>query len=228
VILTESMFIDGEPREVMRAKGDFRISVFGIYNELKPQADAIYSEMVGSRCSLGGKLVIKDLGRTAGKYSPERLYKKARRNGETVFVRCHKDESIIINSQLIDHPEDIRDTVAHELAHQVVAQYKRDQGIRDRRGKWSSHGATWKEVARKLGDSGDRCHQLPLKPKHKLRRYLYKTRCGSHQHLLSTIRHNRSEQSGGGQYSIDGKPLWFQYEVEEREPGVWVQRAVQP
>lgn len=45
---------------------------------------------------------------------------------------------------------------------------------------------------------------------------------------VGKICHNRSEQSGGGQYFIDGKPLWFRYEVEEREPGVWVQRAVQP
>lgn len=68
--------------------------------------------------------------------------------------------------------EDIRDTLLHEIAHALV-------------GKKHGHNVVWKEKAREIGCSGDRCHRLEFAPP----RYTVtcETRCWTH----SAERRNR-------------------------------------
>lgn len=177
----------------------FRRRVSDIYDELHPRAnDALIvllrrveiasSIAAGQKLpTLGRGLEIRNMGRAAG--------------------QCRPDGTVVINSQLIDWPDDVRDTVAHELAHAVVETARRQllaqrrwRGNRDtsdkareKAGEWSVHGALWKTVARELGDSGDRCHKLPLKPLRHMRRFLYRADCGT-EVVLSTVRHHRLQR----------------------------------
>jgi hypothetical protein len=148
-----------------------------------------------STCNLPHGIEIRDLGRAAG--------------------RCTPEGTVIVNRQLIDHPCEVRATVAHELAHAVVETARRSllakRGSRNRRGvhadmarrrgKWAAHGAIWQAVARELGDGGERCHQLPLKPKRRLRRFLYRSDCGA-EVVLTSVRHNRLQRNRGMEYRL--------------------------
>jgi predicted SprT family Zn-dependent metalloprotease len=128
--------------------------------------------MAGQPITLTRRLVIRDLGCIAGRYCKGNTYRRAAMNGREVYVRDQRPERVEINSQLIDHPEEILVTVGHELAHQVVHHLKKAHGITTQRAPWNSHGRIWKQVAQKLGDTGERCQQLPLKPTRSARRFL--------------------------------------------------------
>ena len=176
----------------------FRETVSRLYDELYPQAQCALDDLLQR---LGGKpgvvlqrgLSVRNIGRAAGK--------------------CAPGGALIVNSQLVDFPDDVRDTLAHELAHAVVetarlnlpSSFWRARGAgraRDRRnrtGPWSSHGALWKDVATRLGDSGDRCHRLPLQPVRRLRRYLYRADCGT-EVVLTSVRHRRLQRDRASAY----------------------------
>lgn len=168
----------------------FEQTVRRIYEELHPLAESALHDLLhrsghsstGSP-TLAHSLTIRNIGRAAGKCSP--------------------DGGVIVNAQLIDFPGEVRDTVAHELAHAVVETARRQRVSswsmrtvtqRRRSGEWAAHGEIWKWVARRLGDSGDRCHQLPLKPVRRLRRYRYRADCGT-EIVLSSVRHKRLQRN---------------------------------
>ena len=149
-------------------------------------------------CHLSHGIEIRDLGRAAG--------------------RCTRDGTVIVNSQLIDHPGAVRATVAHELAHAVVETARRSlltrRGPRRRRGvfadmarrqgAWATHGSIWQSVARELGDGGERCHRLPLQAKRRLRCFLYRADCGA-EVVLTSVRHNRLQRNRGMEYRLAGR-----------------------
>jgi predicted SprT family Zn-dependent metalloprotease len=182
-----------DPREP-----EFRHNVLAEYAALYPLANTALEALLqrnraGAARSRGTiplarGIEIRNIGRLAG--------------------QCTRDGTIVVNSQLIDHPDAIRATVAHELAHAVVETARRQllsgggarrlsrgrADIARRRGDWSAHGAAWRSVARELGDGGERCHRLPLKPLRRLRRFLYRADCGA-EVQLTTIRHNRLQRN---------------------------------
>ena len=192
--------MDGPERN---RRADFRRQVLTEYDTLHPRAETALSEFLQrfdmtASYPLPRGLEVRDIGRAAG--------------------RCTPDGTIVINSQLIDCPGEIRATVAHELAHAVVETARREllarHGLRRRqgafadmarrRGEWSAHGAIWRSVARELGDGGERCHRLPLKPKRRLRRFLYRADCGA-EVVLSSVRHNRLQRNRGMEYRLAGR-----------------------
>lgn len=195
---------DGTP-DIEGPEREFRRCVTRAFEDLYPCAlEALHGLLDGRSAaaparSLPRRITIRNLGRAAGRFDPE--------------------TGIVINSQLIDFPGDIRDTVAHELAHAVVETARRVllAGVRGRlrnrllirqaahrRGDWAAHGAVWRSVARRLGDSGDRCHALPLQPLRRQRRFLYRADCGAEK-VLTTIRHNRLQRN---------RRLWYQWRAD--------------
>lgn len=196
------MALKPDPRE--RA---FRQSVRAEYDALYPRANALLDELLRRYrssavvrlplppCPLPRGLEIRDIGRLAG--------------------QCQRDGTVVINSQLADHPGEVRATVAHELAHAVVETARRlllsehgprrrrglPAGIVRRRGEWSAHGAAWQAVARQLGDGGERCHRLPLQPRRRLRRFLYRADCGA-EVVLTSVRHNRLQRNRRLEYRL--------------------------
>jgi predicted SprT family Zn-dependent metalloprotease len=199
---------------------DFRQIVLAEHAALFSKAQAQLEELLRQcgpgkpqpTCQLPHAIEIRDLGRAAG--------------------RCTPGGTIVVNSQLIDHPEEIRATVAHELAHAVVETARREllarHGLRRRRGAfadvarrrgaWSAHGAIWQAIARQLGDGGERCHRLPLEPKRRLRRFLYRADCGA-EVVLSSVRHNRLQRNRGMEYRLAGRGarVGWRHFVEEVE-----------
>lgn len=183
----------------------FRQSVQAEYDTLHPSAGALLDELLqpfrrspvfrfpAGTSPLPRGVAIRNIGRHAG--------------------QCTRDGTIVINSQLIDHPGEIRPTVAHELAHAVIETARRvllserghrrrlPAGLARRSGDWSAHGAVWQAVARKLGDGGERCHRLPLKPLRRLRRFLYRTDCGA-EVVLTSVRHNRLQRNRRLEYRL--------------------------
>ena len=138
-------------------------------------------------------LVVRNIGRSAGKVI-----------GGTV----------IINQQLVDHPESLLPTVAHELAHVVVDQARRLLRVRQRNGQWSAHGTVWRDVARALGDTGRRCHELNLKPVRTVCHYLYRLPDGT-ERRLSAVRHHRLQKDrlGGYRWPGDSEPVRWNHLV---------------
>jgi SprT protein len=80
--------------------------------------------------------------------------------------------------------ENLRDTVAHEVAHYVVDRLFGRRGIKP-------HGRQWRAIMRDFGVEASvrhdwDIHGLPLR---RQRRFSY--RCACTEHLLTTVRHNR-------------------------------------
>lgn len=96
-------------------------------------------------------------------------------------------------------PEHIlEETLPHEVAHIMGFFTGHDKG----------HGLFWKHTCQWLGGSGQRCHQLPLKPAKKQRRFLMVASCGSSVEISAT-RFNRIQKGvvyqlkSGGQLNTD-------------------------
>ncbi|MEJ2385620.1 MAG: hypothetical protein P8Y54_14760 [Xanthomonadales bacterium] len=151
------------------------------------------------------ELRIRDIGRAAGQV---------------------RGDVVTINSQLVDFPDDVRDTMAHELAHVVVDRARRRLRIRRRDGEWATHGAAWKAAAKMLGDSGDRCHALPLEPRRTVARYLYRLPDGT-ERILSAIRHNRLQRNRDVWYHFrgDAEPVRGTHFVAELDPRAAMETA---
>lgn len=95
---------------------------------------------------------------------------------------------------LINHPDELRVTVAHEFAHIVdrtaYAAYHRTH--RADRKKGSLHGPTWKQVMKLFGMEPTRCHNMDVsevKRKKNVQQHAYTCDCGAVL-MLSTIKHN--------------------------------------
>lgn len=108
------------------------------------------------------------------------------RNMGTTGGRAHLQTCLIeINSQMVEnYPyEDVEKIVIHELAH-IITYFM--FGVEE--GK--AHGKQWKRVMELLDQTADRCHSFALTPKRICKKFLYKCDCGDH--LITSIRHNRS------------------------------------
>lgn len=80
----------------------------------------------------------------------------------------------------------IKDTVAHEVAHL----YQKKMYPRS-----SSHGWEFKYVARKLGDSGDRCSKLDTSGLGRTKtRYIYKCPLCGKEYKLTKYKHDKQQQ----------------------------------
>ncbi len=118
--------------------------------------------------------VLFDLtGRTAGRAFPSR-------------------HEIHLNRQLFEHTADhyreLRDTAAHELAHLLVHHLAPNE---------PPHGDIWRSFAMRLGGSGERTHNIPLKRARRSTVYLYDLpQAGVVR--LGAIRHKRVQ---GGEVS---------------------------
>jgi len=103
--------------------------------------------------------------------------------GKAIFNGIGKTK-IVINSQILDNytDTDIIDTVVHEVGHVIsVLVYGWDNG--------KGHGKKWKSLMTGIGANYERCHTLNLKPKRKVKQFLYK--CGCRDHTITSIKHNR-------------------------------------
>ncbi|KAA3624277.1 MAG: metallopeptidase (SprT family) [Proteobacteria bacterium] len=80
--------------------------------------------------------------------------------------------------------ENLRDTVAHEVAHYVVDVLFGREGVKP-------HGAQWREAMRKFGVTPTVRHEFDLRglSVRRQRRFAYVCDCREHQ--LTTVRHNR-------------------------------------
>lgn len=80
--------------------------------------------------------------------------------------------------------ENLRDTVAHEVAHYVVEMIHGRRGVKP-------HGRQWRSVMWDFGVEPSVRHGWSLDglPVRRLRRFIYACGCGEHR--LTTIRHNR-------------------------------------
>lgn len=186
------------------ADAEFRSAASSEFARLLPQAECVLAELLVERGLAAGsirlrpRLRIRNLGRTAG----------------------HARHGVVtINAQLVEFPGELQRTLAHELAHVVVDEARGRLGIRHRRGHWAAHGTAWRAVARRLGDAGDRCHRLPLKPLRTITRYLYRLPDGT-ERVLSAIRHNRLQRHRGLSYHFrgDSEPVRRQHLVGRLRP----------
>jgi SprT protein len=94
-----------------------------------------------------------------------------------------------INADLAEqHPENLRDTVIHEIAHCLVhLNY-------DYRCK--PHGQEWQDMMYRLGLPPERCHFME-QPNLKRRKHgLHTYHCGCAEHRLTTGKHNKIQIQG--------------------------------
>lgn len=89
-----------------------------------------------------------------------------------------------INADLAEkHPENLRDTVIHEIAHCLVhLNY-------DRRCK--PHGPEWQDMMYRLGVQPETCHRMEQPNLKRTRHNKHHYRCGCGDHNLKTGRHNK-------------------------------------
>lgn len=180
---------------------EFRQRARRVFRDLLPRADeALRSVLLRHgyrrRCTLADvELEIRDLGQTAGQV---------------------RGRVVTINSQLAEHPHALRGIIAHELAHVVADTARRTLRKRRRSDEWSTHGSIWVEVAQWLGDSGETCHTLPLKPVRVLSMHLYRLSDGT-ERVLSAIRHNRLQRNRRKWYLWpgDSEPVRWRHYIGE-------------
>lgn len=96
----------------------------------------------------------------------------------------YRAKLITLNPQLVHHPGEIDRTLRHELAH-LLAQFRAG------RRRISPHGSEWREACRDLGIGDEkRCHNLPLAPINRRRRFLYRCpECARDFPRVRRIRH---------------------------------------
>jgi hypothetical protein len=143
--------IKSERRLKALRRNTFHQEVTDIFTELKRDADVVFSNLWirfrkdrWTPRTFPCRVEIKDLGRDAGQA---------------------QSGMVVINSQLVDHPDEVRETIAHELAHAIVwglARGFNTQPILDQH--HHTHSALWKETAIALGSTGDAHHSMALIP----------------------------------------------------------------
>ncbi len=103
--------------------------------------------------------------------------------------RARGSKTIEINTDLAEkYPENLRDTVLHELAHCMTAlKYQR---------RVKPHGPEWQDIACLLGANPKACHDMD-QPDIKRRRHGRHTyHCGCTEHHLTTGKHNKIQIYG--------------------------------
>lgn len=106
--------------------------------------------------------------------------------GAGMYVARGRERYIRYNPRLFARyfEENLRDTVAHEVAHYVVDVLFGRRGSRP-------HGHRWRSVMNDFGVPPKVCHAFDTSdlPVRRQRRFAYFCRCGEHR--LSAVRHNR-------------------------------------
>lgn len=75
-----------------------------------------------------------------------------------------RENKIVISRKLHqDNPEELFNTVAHELAHLVEFQYLGGTLPKRGRKQWEHHSALWKQIAVAMGDTGNAKHTMKAK-----------------------------------------------------------------
>ena len=98
--------------------------------------------------------------------------------------------------------KDFRNTVTHEIAHILAPSFREPGRRRD------PHGPRWRAMHRRLGGTGERCHELELADGYTARRSARKSvpcPCGCGQTMnLGPTQAKRHEASGGTYYYLQG------------------------
>lgn len=89
-------------------------------------------------------------------------------------TRKGMEYSIRLNAQLWKHPDELLNTIKHEVAHLIVF-CMRLRGVSQDGG----HGRDWKRVHRFLGGTAERCHTLDLGVARKTKQYVYVCHSGT-------------------------------------------------
>lgn len=80
----------------------------------------------------------------------------------------YRENLILLNPRLIEHPAEIDRTMRHELAH-ILAQFRAG------RRRITPHGAEWKRACVDLGIADEkRCHNLPFPARTNAARFVYR------------------------------------------------------
>lgn len=80
----------------------------------------------------------------------------------------YRENLILLNRRLIEHPAEIDRTMRHELAH-ILAQFRAG------RRRITPHGAEWKQACVDLGIADEkRCHNLPFPARTHAARFVYR------------------------------------------------------
>lgn len=152
------------------------------------ECQEIASDAFEGRPSITFKLS-RRMTRAAGKARPS--------TGEvTLSLAFYEDRS--------NFEKDFRNTVTHEIAHVLSPPVRIGR-------KRSSHGPAWQAMHRRLGGTGERCHELELAEGYTARRTARKATvcgcgCGSPMTLGPTQakRHAQSIARGGTGYMLRG------------------------
>jgi predicted SprT family Zn-dependent metalloprotease len=91
---------------------------------------------------------------------------------------------------------DLRNTIRHELAHIAV-------------GPGHGHDAVWKREAKRMGCTGDRCHQMVVAQSSRRARFDWTVTCPTCGHELGTLRNRATVAKwiGNRQSRCCGSPL---------------------
>jgi len=97
--------------------------------------------------------------------------------------------SLEINADLAEqHPENLRDTVIHEIAHCLV-HLNYDH-------KCKPHGSEWQDMMYRLGIEPERCHRMEQPNLVRKRHHRIAYHCSCHEHHLTTGKHNKIQIYG--------------------------------
>lgn len=170
------------------------------------------------------------------KYPTVLFRKKGTCAGTAHDGRYEIDLNLII---MIDNPDSIEDTVAHEFAHLVDGivnpETRETKIIRTRRGlrrsKRDVHGYTWKNIMRLFGKAPERCHDLDVsrarvRNKRSTKVHVWKCGCGQGKVVLTPATHKKQLKAVGnyGYYQRGhtvarcGKYSYFGIEGQELTP----------
>jgi len=110
------------------------------------------------------------------------------RNSPTAGRACGIS-GLEINADLAEqHPENLRDTVIHEIAHCLV-HLNYDH-------KTKPHGPEWQDMMYLLGVQPDRCHRMEQPNLKRVRHGRHKYHCSCREHNLTTGKHNKIQIYG--------------------------------
>jgi SprT protein len=110
--------------------------------------------------------------------------------GKTAGYAHYRENKINLNSEaLAKHTDEtINETLPHEIAHLLAFQIYGIERIRH-----NPHGLEWRQVARRIGCNGDRCHSMDLTPAKKTRKFQYNCNQG-HKFTLGLNLHRKVEE----------------------------------
>lgn len=101
--------------------------------------------------------------------------------GDSYHVRFNKE------AIALDWDHMVKEIIPHEIAH-IVGMTKPELGAK-------GHNYNWRQIARSLGCSGDRCHTIKLTPGRKVTKYRYVMSCGDVFEVGAKI-HNKLQALG--------------------------------